>query len=131
LPGGDVIERGLRDLVHRLAREKRLVGGHDDVREHQQTREHVVLQREIRMAFEEETAFFLVDVEAQMAKLAVLQCTDQRIAFDESAAPRVDQHRAALHFGQRGGVDQMVGGRHQRTVQLTMSDSARSVSSAT
>ena len=103
MPGGDVIERSLRDLVHRLACEKRLVGGHDDVREHQQTREHVVLQREIRMVFEEETAFFLVDVEAQMAKLAVLQCTDQRIAFDESAPPSAGRCRGVRPLrGPRG-----------------------------
>ena len=77
--------------------------GDDHVREHQQTREHVVLQRQVRVILEEQAAFFLVDVEPEMAELAIFQRADQRIAFDEAAAARVDQHRAALHLGERGG----------------------------
>ena len=89
------------DLVHRLAREERLVRGHDHVRKHQKTREHVVLKRQVRVILEKEAAFFSRTRRARDGRAGHFQRTDQRVAFHETAAAGIDQHRAALHFRER------------------------------
>lgn len=53
LEGGDVVQCGLADGTERLAREERLVRGHEDVRERQEPRKHVVLDYVRREILEE------------------------------------------------------------------------------
>ena len=58
----DVAERDLGDLAERLARQKSLMSGDDDVRKCRQALENVVLDSRQRPVCEKQRAFFLVRV---------------------------------------------------------------------
>ncbi len=54
------------------------------------------------MVFEKQPAFFLIDVEAEMAQLATFQGANERLAVDQATAARINQHCTVFHAGECG-----------------------------
>ncbi|MNJ45349.1 hypothetical protein D3C77_404390 [compost metagenome] len=93
------------------------MGGDDHVGEGQQAGQYVVLQRQVGAVLEEQLGFFLVDIQAEVTQLAVLQGLDQRRRIDQCATAGIDQHRAGLQLRQALRVDQVAGVFGQGAVQ--------------
>jgi hypothetical protein len=89
----DVAERDLGDLAERLARQKSLMSGDDDVRKCRQALENVVLDSRQRPVCEKQRAFFLVHVDSEIPKVfAAFERIDRRARIDQWATRGVYQH---------------------------------------
>ena len=112
-----IVQRGLRDIGQRLARQKRLVRGQNDVRHRHKERKRLVLPRHVGAVLVEPFAFLFVHVESRAAHLAAPERRQKRVAVDEAAARRVDERHARLDLLERFGIDEVMRFRHQRAME--------------
>ncbi len=95
------------DRRQSLLSQERLVSSDDHVGKGQQSRQDVILQRQVGAVLEKQLRFFLIHIQPEVTELAVLECIDQCRGIDQAAASGIDQHGARLQVGQRVAVDQV------------------------
>lgn len=78
-----VLQRGPRDLLERFPGEERLVRGNQHVGECHEPGDLIVLQNLFRMVAEEEIPLLLVNVDAEVAQLPLLQRRNHIGGVDE------------------------------------------------
>ena len=93
------------------------MAGDQHIGKRQQTGEHIVANDGAREVFEEQIGLFFVNIDPERTQLPRFERPNNGLRVDNPAATGVDQHHARLHAGDRLIVDQVMGLRHERTVQ--------------
>ncbi|MNL12556.1 hypothetical protein D3C87_1334280 [compost metagenome] len=93
------------------------MGRDDDVRERQQPRQNIVLQRQVGPILEEQLRLFFIHIQPQITQLPALEGVNQRGRVHQATATGIDQHCPRLHVRQGFAVDQMLALIVERAVQ--------------
>ena len=104
----EIGKRRLGDVGERLFRQKCLMRRDDDVRQRNEQRKRLVLERHVGAVFVKPFALLLIDIESGRADRPLTQGGQKCLAVDQTAARRVDERDTRLDFGQRFGIDKML-----------------------
>ena len=105
------------DFAEGVVGEEGLVAGDEDVGEGKQAGKQVVLEDLGGAVFKKEAGLLLVDVDGEVADVALLQAADDGGGVENSTAAGVDEKDALFHLGKGVVVDQVPGGGKQGNVE--------------
>lgn len=89
----------------------------NDIRESHQSHQFIILDDLIPVVFVKDLTLAFVHIQRQPAQLPVLERLNYALGINQSAATRVDQHRAGFHLLERSLVYYVLCLLHERTVQ--------------
>jgi len=102
---GEALEGGLGDFAEGVVSEEGLVAGDEDIGKGEEAGELVVFQDLRGAVLKEKAGFFLVDVDGEVADVALFEATDDGGGIKDGPPAGVDQEDTFFHLSEGVVID--------------------------
>lgn len=101
----DILQRDLRNLLKRFARQKSLMRSHENIGKREQSSEYVILKDLVGQIIEEDSFFLFINIQSSSPEVPRLQGFHEGCRIDQRASSRIEKNHSWFRLGKYRSID--------------------------